>query len=140
MQLPITPYKIRKAWKYWRHFGTKEFMNHLMDRLEPEDVPYGPWFEERRAKDTELLRQRNHPPKERPLISIVVPAFHTPEKFLRQMIESVTDQSYAEWELVIADAGASDESEETGKKRRSVREVTAEWMARDSRIHSLSGS
>lgn len=137
MQLPITPYKIRKAWKYWRHFGTKEFMNHLMDRLEPEDVPYGPWFEERRAKDTELLRQRNHPPKERPLISIVVPAFHTPEKFLRQMIESVTDQSYAEWELVIADAGASDESEETGKKRRSVREVTAEWMARDSRIRYI---
>ena len=51
MQLPITPYKIRKAWKYWRHFGTKEFMNHLMDRLEPEDVPYGPWFEEHRAKE-----------------------------------------------------------------------------------------
>ena len=39
----ITPYKIKKAFLYWKHFGTKEFLNHLMDRMEPEDVPYGPW-------------------------------------------------------------------------------------------------
>ena len=36
--------------------------------------------------------------------SIVVPLFNTPEKYLREMIESVSAQSYGNWELVLADA------------------------------------
>ena len=42
--------------------------------------------------------------------SIVVPLFNTPEKFLREMIESVIAQTYGNWELVLADAsmGESD--------------------------------
>ena len=40
----ITPYKIKKAFLYLKHFGLREFMNHLFERLEPEDVPYDGWF------------------------------------------------------------------------------------------------
>ncbi len=36
--------------------------------------------------------------------SIVVPLYNTPEKYLREMIESVVDQTYGNWELVLADA------------------------------------
>ncbi|SFC78108.1 glycosyltransferase family 2 protein [Butyrivibrio sp. YAB3001] len=36
--------------------------------------------------------------------SIVVPLFNTPEKYLREMIESVLAQTYGNWELVLADA------------------------------------
>ncbi len=36
--------------------------------------------------------------------SIVVPLFNTPEKYLREMIESVIAQTYGNWELVLADA------------------------------------
>ena len=36
--------------------------------------------------------------------SIVVPLFNTPEKFLRELIESVIAQTYGNWELVLADA------------------------------------
>lgn len=39
------------------------------------------------------------------LFSIVVPAYHTAEMHLRAMIESVLDQSYGNFELLIADAG-----------------------------------
>jgi GT2 family glycosyltransferase len=39
----------------------------------------------------------------RPLISIVVPAYRTPETFLRELIDSVRAQSYSNWELCIAD-------------------------------------
>ena len=36
--------------------------------------------------------------------SIVVPLYNTPEKYLREMIESVIAQTYGNWELVLADA------------------------------------
>ena len=36
--------------------------------------------------------------------SIVVPLYNTPEKYLREMIESVVSQTYGDWELVLADA------------------------------------
>lgn len=38
------------------------------------------------------------------LFSIVVPAYNTDEKFLREMIDSVCRQSYDKWELIIVDA------------------------------------
>lgn len=36
-------------------------------------------------------------------ISILVPLYNTPEKFLREMIQSVLDQTYVKWELCLAD-------------------------------------
>ena len=36
--------------------------------------------------------------------SIVVPLFNTPEKYLKDMIESVIAQTYGNWELVMTDA------------------------------------
>ena len=36
-------------------------------------------------------------------ISILVPLYNTPELFLREMIESVTNQTYQNWELCLAD-------------------------------------
>ena len=38
-----------------------------------------------------------------PLISILVPLYNTPEKFLRDMIGSVLDQTYSNWQLCLAD-------------------------------------
>ncbi len=43
-----------------------------------------------------------------PLISIVVPAFETPEPFLKALVASVQNQSYGNWELCIADGSSSE--------------------------------
>ena len=137
MQFPITPYKVKKGILYWKHFGTKEFVNHLMDRMEPEEVPYGPWFAQRKASDEVLKKQRNNPPKNGPKISVLVPAYRTPERFFVQMIESVRHQSYENWELVIADAGAEDPREpqkKNGKRSRTVAELAAVYAEDDPRI------
>ena len=37
------------------------------------------------------------------LFSVVVPLYNTPEKFLREMIESVQGQTYGDWELCLAE-------------------------------------
>ena len=39
--------------------------------------------------------------------SIVVPLFNTPEKYLKEMIESVVAQTYGNWELILADASGN---------------------------------
>ncbi|MEG4457143.1 tetratricopeptide repeat protein [Microcoleus sp. N9_A1] len=61
----------------------------------------------------------------KPLISVVMPVFNTPEKFLREAIESVLNQIYPYWELCIAD----DASTETH-----VKQILSEYVAKDNRI------
>ena len=58
--------------------------------------------------------------------SILVPLYNTPEKFLREMIESVTAQTYGKWELCLADG--SDE------KHPEVGQICDEYVRKDSRI------
>ena len=52
--------------------------------------------------------------------SIVVPLFNTPEKYLREMIESVIDQTYGNWELVLCDASPAVASAGAGTARGDV--------------------
>ena len=105
----LRPYNIIKGIRYLRHFGLKEFLIRLSDRMEPEEVPYGPWYENYRAKEEELERQRRYRWKEPVTFSIVVPAYKTPENFLRQMMDSVQQQTYPHWELCIANGSPEDE-------------------------------
>ncbi len=40
--------------------------------------------------------------------SILVPLYNTPDNFLKEMIKSVTDQTYKNWELCLADGSTDD--------------------------------
>ena len=126
----ITPYKIKKAFLYFKHFGPGEFMNHLFERLEPEEVPYGPWYESHKPDGTELDRQRRIDIEGGPMFSILVPTYMTREVFLRQMIESVKAQTYSRWELCIADASDKEYAEDV----KSVEEIVRSYASSDSRI------
>ncbi len=62
----------------------------------------------------------------KPLISVVMPVFNTPESFLRDAIESVINQIYPYWELCIADDASTAPH---------VREVLKHYQAQDDRVH-----
>ncbi len=111
--MKITPYRIKKGIKYFRHYGAKAFFNRLRDKMEPDQVPYVPWFEKYRAKEEELARQRKQSRKLpcQPLISVVVPCYQTPENYLLEMMDSVRKQSYENWQLCLVDATPSDKVE-----------------------------
>ena len=51
-----------------------------------------------------LVRQASHQPAG-PKISIVVPLYNTPADFLTELLDSVQNQTYQNWELVCVDAG-----------------------------------
>lgn len=72
-----------------------------------------------------LIQQRKTYKKEL-CFSILVPLFNTPEKFLREMIESVQKQTYSQWELCLADG--SDE------KHTYVGKIVQEYAKNDRRI------
>jgi glycosyltransferase involved in cell wall biosynthesis len=48
----------------------------------------------------------------KPLISIIIPAFNTPQRYLLPCVYSVVAQSYQEWELIIVDASTEDSARE----------------------------
>lgn len=58
--------------------------------------------------------------------SILVPLYNTPERFLREMIESVMMQTYGKWELCLAD-GSDDAHAFVGR-------ICQEYRQKDSRI------
>ena len=108
----LKPYNIQKGLRYLKHYGPKEFWIRLCQRMEPEEVPYGPWFEKHKPSAEELERQRKKKWKNPPLISVAVPAYRTPPGFLEQMILSVKEQTYPHWELCIVNASRGEDGME----------------------------
>ena len=84
-------------------FGTKSFPNAE---------------ERRREEETVFPREIK--------ISVLVPLYNTPEKFLREMIDSVVSQTYKNWELCLAD-GSDDKHTDVGR-------ICQEYIEKDSRI------
>ena len=98
-------YRIKKGIVYLRYFGPKEFMIRLKERIQLQKVDYGKWFQKNRRSEEELEKQKKKSFSYEPLISLVVPIYHAPETFLKQMAESVCSQTYSKWELCITCTG-----------------------------------
>lgn len=58
-------------------------------------------------------------------ISVVVPCYNTPERYIKQLIQSLLDQTYENWQLCIAD-GSTDEEKSA---------VIERYAAQDKRIN-----
>ena len=99
---------IAKSYARYRKNGLKEVRSHLNREyysLMPHasnntitEAAYYRWIKkhEKRRKKVQILSNK-------PLISILTPTYNTNKNYLMQMINSVLDQSYANWELCIAD-------------------------------------
>ena len=127
MMTKLSPYTIQKGWRYMKHYGIKGFWIRLHERFEPEEVPYGPWYEAYIPTEEELEAQRKKKWSYAPKISIAVPAYKTPELFLRQLIQSLQDQTYNNWELCIANASPQDASMEYVLKSCSAMDSRIVW-------------
>lgn len=66
---------------------------------------YDQWIKTKltRAKEFKGYDALNKPNASRPLLSIIMPVYNTPLKYLKEAIESVLAQGYSNWELCIAD-------------------------------------
>lgn len=86
----------------------------------------GPLKVNRRLTAKERKRQENEKFTPQYTISVVVPLFNTPEVYLKQMIDSVQDQTYADWQLCLADGSDAEHGE--------VENICRKYAQEDSRI------
>lgn len=96
---------LKKTIYYFQKNGLKNTLYAVRERLQKkatDDYTYVPVAEE-------VLNEQRAKVWDNPVcFSIVVPVYRTPEKYFREMVESVLAQTYPYWQLVLADAGAGD--------------------------------
>ncbi|ADL50381.1 glycosyltransferase family 2 protein [Clostridium cellulovorans] len=107
------PSNIKNAAKVLKNDGFKALIRLIINKSrETEDnrFNYELWLKTHDVTNEQIDRQRDYKFDYEPKISILVPTYNTPENFLVEMIESVNEQTYTNWELCIADASNNEET------------------------------
>lgn len=120
----ITTENISKGLSYLKKNGVIKFFKRIKQGPGYQ-FSYAEWFEQHRVSQIQLKQQKETNFEYEPKISVIVPTYNTPLDFLKEMIDSVKNQSYANWQLCIADG--SDE-------QNPARKVIQEYAEGDSRI------
>ena len=71
-------------------------------------ISYQAWLKKNHVSKSELDAQRAHVFEYNPLISIVIPLYETDPKFFCQLIDSILNQTYQNFEVCFADGSATD--------------------------------
>ena len=119
----ISPKMMKRFFEYLKENGIKETVYKILFGMQ-EEFDYDAWFRRNRILDEELERQKKIVFSYAPKISILVPTFNTPKDLLIEMIESVRNQSYANWQLCIAD----------GSDQEETKNILKEYVSKDNRI------
>lgn len=119
-------YKVKKAAAYMKHYGAAGLARKALGKVIDRDG-YAQRFRELAPTAAELSMQRKKGFPYMPLISVLVPVYDPPKQYLKEMLLSVTEQTYPRWQLCIVDAGRK-------KLETFIREAAGE----DERIRYLS--
>ncbi|WP_212647223.1 glycosyltransferase family 2 protein [Candidatus Enterococcus clewellii] len=126
---------IKKARMVIKTEGYRRFIKAVFRKLkrralpdQPKQVSYQEWIVHHLPDEHELKQQRVHSFDYRPLISIVIPLYKTPEHYLTQLIASVKAQTYENWELCLSD-GSGENSP--------IRSLLEKFESEDERIKAV---
>ena len=128
--LPLNPALIaaRKFLKESKaqYVSTKKSLIWLKKKLTGNEyADYDTWLRIMRVSRQELFEQRKTKFSYAPKFSVVVPLYHTPAKFLKDLVRSMMYQSYANWELCLVNASPEDVH---------LTSLLENWAMRDKRI------
>jgi GT2 family glycosyltransferase len=103
------------------------FSNLVPDIPLSHEKDYYKWLIKNYPRKSDLNRMSDtvNSLKYQPVISIIMPVFNPPQEFLKEAIESVTNQIYPYWELCISDDASTNED---------VKPLLDEYTSKDSRI------
>lgn len=85
-----------------REMAKKIYVKIFGEYPEEEKI-YKKWIEQNEPNKEEILKQKNTKFNINPKISIVVPVYNTPENFFAELVQSLQNQTYSNWELCLAD-------------------------------------
>lgn len=118
---------VHVALEFWKENGLRALVKKSAHKLQgiDNDYDYSEWYDLTKPTEEELEAQRNEKFENPPLLSVVIPVYKTPERYLREMIDSIIAQTYTNWELCIADGSP---------KGQDVSRVLKSYAQKDERI------
>ncbi|MDO5392154.1 MAG: glycosyltransferase family 2 protein [Eubacteriales bacterium] len=119
---------VQKGMDYLQYNGMGAFVQKSFKKVvdtKDRPIPYSKWIQKHLPSLKELEEQKKYQFLYRPKISIVIPLYKTPEKYLCEMIDSVLNQSYSNWELCLSDGSGEDSP---------LTELLKQYEKKDSRI------
>lgn len=110
--------------------GLKAFMIKFRHKLQgiDSDYDYPEWVSLTKTTEEELAKQRETVFDYSPRLSIVIPAFRTPERFLAAMLDSLLAQTYTNWEVCVADGSPKGEGVERVLKRYAIKDERIRYV------------
>lgn len=121
---------VNVALEFGKKHGLKALLlksKHKLQGLD-NDYDYGEWYDLTKPTEEELDAQRQTVFAYEPKLSIVIPAYKTPEKYLREMLDSILHQTYRNWEVCVANGSPKGEG-------RIVEKVMKQYEEKDGRFH-----
>ena len=105
---PLLKY-IQNAFYILKHEGPQAFSRKILQFLLRDKIYQIWWFKNRpHQRDFTCAKKEIQRFKYKPLVSIIVPVYNPPGRFLKAAIESVLNQSYPHFELCICDDASTD--------------------------------
>ncbi|MGL5550540.1 MAG: glycosyltransferase family 2 protein [Culicoidibacterales bacterium] len=110
-----------------KRYGIKPVLMRTVATEEERKVfTYNNWIEQQETKYViDVVQNEINAFKLNPKISILIPVYNVPEKYLRACIDSIIEQYYQNWELCLADDCSPEPH---------VKKVLKEYEEKDSRI------
>lgn len=105
--------KIKHMFRYLKNNGIKKSFKRVKEKiqeklfksqeLKQEQESYLSWIQNNEPTAEELEKQKTVTFEYTPKISVLVPMYETPEKYFKELVESLQSQTYSNWELCLAD-------------------------------------
>lgn len=109
---------LKKAFYYFKRNGLRDTYLAALDRFtqkKGKSYTYEPPAADVLHKQRGWSREHGNVK-----FSLLVPAYRTPKAYLTALLESVQAQTYENWELILADAGAAEDREASEQVRMTV--------------------
>ena len=122
----------KKSIQYLKAHGVKAFAGKAINKIlraRQGEVEYSKWLPKHLPTESELKMQREKQFSHMPKISFVVPLYKTEPKYLDELIQSVKQQTYGNWELCLSD-GSGENSP--------LKEILEKYVSEDERIKVIS--
>ncbi len=127
------PRILKKVYRVWRRGGIAAINNSINIKVRYYYYEYflnnnSIWLASRRKfsrRIAPMIKKKIGQFSYQPKISIIIPVYNTPEKWLREAIASVRSQLYPNWELCIVDDASPSPH---------VQKILQEYAAQDDRI------
>ena len=119
---------VHVALDFWKENGLRALIKKSCHKIQglDNDYDYGEWYDLTKPTEEDLKAQRETHFEYEPLFSVVIPVYKTPERYLKEMLDSILDQTYGQWEVCIADGSP---------RGQDVEKVLKKYAEKDPRIH-----